>query len=40
MLNIAIMAARQAGDIIARSADRIDSLHIETKDINDFVDMQ
>jgi len=37
MLNIAIMAARQAGDIIARSADRIDSLHIETKDINDFV---
>jgi myo-inositol-1(or 4)-monophosphatase len=37
MLNTAIIAARQAGDIIARSADRIDSLHIETKDINDFV---
>jgi myo-inositol-1(or 4)-monophosphatase len=37
MLNTAIMAAREAGDIIARSADRIDSLHIEIKDINDFV---
>ena len=37
MLNTAITAAREAGDIIARSADRIDSLHIETKDINDFV---
>ena len=37
MLNTAIMAARQAGDIIARSADRIDTLQIETKDVNDFV---
>lgn len=37
MLNTAIMAARQAGDIIARSADRIDTLQIETKEINDFV---
>ena len=37
MLNTAIMAARQAGDIIARSADRIDQLQIETKEINDFV---
>jgi myo-inositol-1(or 4)-monophosphatase len=37
MLNTAIMAAREAGNIIARSADRIDSLHIEIKDINDFV---
>ncbi|MCK5810246.1 MAG: inositol monophosphatase, partial [Cocleimonas sp.] len=37
MLNTAITAAREAGNIIARSADRIDSLHIETKDINDFV---
>ena len=37
MLNTAIAAARQAGDIIARSADRIDTLQIETKDINDFV---
>jgi myo-inositol-1(or 4)-monophosphatase len=37
MLNTAITAAREAGNIIARSADRIDTLHIETKDINDFV---
>lgn len=37
MLNMAIKAARQAGDIIARSADRIDQLSIENKDKNDFV---
>ncbi len=37
MLNMAIKAAQQAGDIIARSADRIDQLQIENKDKNDFV---
>ncbi len=37
MLNTAIKAAHQAGDIIARSADRIDQLQIENKDKNDFV---
>lgn len=37
MLNMAIKAAQMAGDIIARSADRIDQLQIENKDKNDFV---
>ena len=37
MLNTAIKAAREAGDIIARSADRIEQLQIENKDRNDFV---
>lgn len=37
MLNMAIKAAQQAGDIIARSANRIDQLQIENKDKNDFV---
>ncbi|MEE9444716.1 MAG: inositol monophosphatase family protein [Cocleimonas sp.] len=37
MLNTAIKAAHEAGDIIARSADRIDQLQIENKDKNDFV---
>lgn len=37
MLNTAIVAARKAGDIIARSANRIDQLNIEVKDVNDFV---
>ena len=37
MLNMAIKAAQQAGDIIARSSDRIDQLQIESKDKNDFV---
>ncbi|MCL4112760.1 UNVERIFIED_CONTAM: hypothetical protein GTU68_021778 [Idotea baltica] len=37
MLNTAIKAAHAAGDIIARSADRIDQLQIENKDKNDFV---
>jgi len=37
MLNTAIKAARAAGDIIARSSDRIDQLQIENKDKNDFV---
>ncbi len=34
---MAIKAAYEAGDIIARSADRIDQLQIENKDKNDFV---
>mgnify|MGYP001813364455 CR=1 FL=1 len=37
MLNIAVRAARSAGDIIARYVDRIDQLTITTKDKNDFV---
>jgi len=37
MLNIAIRAARSAGDIIARNSDRIDTLNITSKAENDFV---
>ncbi len=37
MLNIAVRAARNAGNIIVRSLDRLDSLAIHTKDRNDFV---
>jgi len=37
LLNIAIRAARNAGEIITRSVDRIDKLTIETKAANDFV---
>ena len=37
MLNIAVQAARQAGNIIARSAHRVDTLKITTKAHNDFV---
>ena len=37
MLNTAISAARKAGNIIARSIDRIDSLTITSKAQNDFV---
>jgi len=37
MLNIAIRAARSAGDIIARASDRIDTLNITNKAENDFV---
>jgi len=36
MLNIAIRAARQAGDIIIRSADSVDTLKITIKNQNDF----
>lgn len=36
MLNIAIRAARQAGDIIIRSADSVDTLKITIKNKNDF----
>lgn len=37
MLNIAIRAARRAGNVIARSADRVDALTITDKSRNDFV---
>ena len=37
MLNIAIRAARTAGSVIIRQADRVDGLKIDTKGINDFV---
>lgn len=36
-LNIAIKAARRAGNIILRHADRLDTLNIENKGISDFV---
>ena len=36
-LNIAIHAAREAGKIILRNIDRVDSLTIETKEKNDYV---
>jgi len=37
MLNIAIRAARKAGDLTTRYVDRIDTLKIGTKQHNDFV---
>ncbi len=37
MLNIAIRAARAAGNIITRSAERLDTLTVNTKSHNDFV---
>jgi myo-inositol-1(or 4)-monophosphatase len=37
MLNIAVRAARSAGNIITRSMGRLDSLSVHTKDRNDFV---
>ncbi len=37
MLNIAVRAARRAGDIIARSADQVDQLTVEHKADNDYV---
>ncbi|TNF34699.1 MAG: inositol-1-monophosphatase [Gammaproteobacteria bacterium] len=37
MLNIAIRAARAAGNVILRNLDRVDRLTIETKARNDFV---
>ncbi len=37
MLNIAVRAARAAGNIIARHMDRVDRLTIANKDRNDFV---
>jgi len=43
MLNIALKAARRAGDLIVRSRDRVDYLDVTEKGINDFateVDIQ
>ena len=37
MLNIAVRAARSAGNNIVRNLDRVDSLAVQTKDRNDFV---
>ena len=37
MLNIAIRAARRAGDIIVRNLDRVPSLNVRAKSRNDFV---
>ena len=37
MINIALRAARKAGDIIVRKSDRIGSFNIERKQINDYV---
>ena len=36
-LNIAVRAARSAGNVIIRNLDRLDSLAVHTKDRNDFV---
>ena len=37
MLNIAIRAARNAGNIIVRNLDRVDQLAVHSKERNDFV---
>jgi myo-inositol-1(or 4)-monophosphatase len=37
MLNIAVRAARKAGDIIARACDQVDTLKVRHKSENDFV---
>ena len=37
MLNIAVRAARKAGDIIARACDQVDTLKVRHKAENDFV---
>ncbi len=37
MLNIAVMAARAAGSIIVRYLDRVDTLDVATKHMNEFV---
>ncbi len=37
LLNIAMRAARRAGDLIVRSLSRLDSLKIDSKGRNDFV---
>ena len=37
MLNIAVRAARKAGDIITRACDRLDKLTVTVKSANDFV---
>ena len=37
MLNIALRAARAAGELIVRSMDRLDSLSVNEKDSKDYV---
>ncbi len=37
IVNIAVQAARKAGEVILRSWDRVDSINIEQKQPNDFV---
>ncbi|HEY0747967.1 MAG TPA: inositol monophosphatase family protein, partial [Steroidobacteraceae bacterium] len=37
LLNIAMRAARRAGDLIVKSLSRLDSLKVDTKGRNDFV---
>src|SRR5690348_18504462 len=37
LLNIAIRAARKAGDLIVRYVDRVDTLTVKAKERNDFV---
>ena len=37
LLNIAIRAARRAGDLIVRNVDRVPSLGVRAKSRNDFV---
>ena len=37
LLNIAMRAARRAGDLIVKSPSRLDSLKIDSKGRNDFV---
>ena len=37
MLNIAVRAARRAGDLIMRSMNRVHQLEVRSKDVNDFV---
>lgn len=37
LLNIAIKAARRAGDVISRYVDRVDTLTVKAKERNDFV---
>ena len=37
MLNIALRAARKAGEIIARASDRLDTVKVSSKGENDFV---
>ena len=36
-VNIALRAARKAGDIIARATERLDLINIQEKEINDYV---
>ncbi|MGD8430054.1 MAG: inositol monophosphatase family protein [Ectothiorhodospiraceae bacterium] len=37
MVNIAVRAARSAGNVIVRHMDRLDRLNVEAKGVNDFV---